>query len=121
MAFELTLEDARLVVSPVGAGLESWSIGGRELFADGDFHGKVLAPRPGRLRDGRHHFDGAEHQTPLTEPERHNALHGLTTERRWREALTSGDKGDGLEPVPSSQAAAVNGGPSRRRRRSSGR
>jgi aldose 1-epimerase len=40
-------------------------------------------PWPGRLRDGRYRFGGAEHHTPLTEPERGNALHGLATSRRW--------------------------------------
>jgi aldose 1-epimerase len=89
MAFELRLEDARLVVSPIGAALESWSIDGHELLADGDFAGKVLAPWPGRLRDGRYRFDGAEHFTPATERARRNALHGLTTERRWRETRSS--------------------------------
>jgi aldose 1-epimerase len=89
MAFELALGDERLVVSPIGAGLASWSIDGRELLADGDFGGKVLAPWPGRLRDGRYRFDGAEHRTPTTERERRNALHGLTTERRWREIRSS--------------------------------
>jgi aldose 1-epimerase len=84
MVCELTLGHDRLVVSPVGAALQSWSIAGRELLADGAFHGTVLAPWPGRLRDGRYRFGGAEHRTALTEPERHNALHGLTTERRWR-------------------------------------
>ena len=89
MAFELTLGEERLVVSPIGAGLESWSIDGRELLAEGDFGGKVLAPWPGRLRDGRYRFDGAEHRTPTTERERRNALHGLTTERTWREIRSS--------------------------------
>jgi aldose 1-epimerase len=89
MAFELTLGKERLVVSPIGAGLESWSIDGRELLAEGDFAGKVLAPWPGRLRDGRYRFDGAEHRTPTTERERRNALHGLTTERRWRGTRSS--------------------------------
>jgi aldose 1-epimerase len=89
MAFELTLGDQRLVVSSIGARLESWSIDGRELLADGEFGGKVLAPWPGRLRDGRYRFDGAEHRTPMTERERRNALHGLTTERRWREIRSS--------------------------------
>ena len=89
MAFELTLGEERLVVSPIGAALESWSIDGRELLAEGDFGGKVLAPWPGRLRDGRYRFDGAEHRTPTTERERRNALHGLTTERTWREIRSS--------------------------------
>jgi aldose 1-epimerase len=89
MAFELTLGEERLVVSPIGAGLESWSIDGRELLADGDFAGKVLAPWPGRLRDGRYRFDGVEHRTPTTERERRNALHGLTIARTWREIGSS--------------------------------
>src|SRR4051812_9083269 len=89
MAFELTLEDARLSVSPVGAALESWSIDGRELLADGDFAGKVLAPWPGRLRDGRYRFGGVEHRTPTTERERRNALHGLTIARTWRKIRSS--------------------------------
>jgi aldose 1-epimerase len=89
MAFELTLGRERLVVSPIGAALESWSIDGRELLADGDFGGKVLAPWPGRLRDGRYRFDGVEHRTPMTERGRRTALHGLTTERRWRETRSS--------------------------------
>jgi aldose 1-epimerase len=89
MAFELTLDHARLVVSPIGAGLESWSIDGRELLSNGDFGGKVLAPWPGRLRDGRYRFDGGEYWTPTTERARRNALHGLTTERRWRAIRSS--------------------------------
>lgn len=40
-------------------------------------------PWPGRLRDGRYRFGGVEHHTPLTEPERDNALHGLATNRHW--------------------------------------
>ena len=88
---ELTLGDPRLVVDPVGAALASWSVAGRELLDgprgehdDGAFRGKLLAPWPSRLRDGRYRFGGVEHRTPLTEPERHNALHGLTTRRTWR-------------------------------------
>jgi aldose 1-epimerase len=89
MGFELALEDERLVVSPVGAALESWSVGGCELLAGGDFAGQVLAPWPNRLRDGRYRFGGAEHRTALTEPARHNALHGLTAGRTWRCAHAS--------------------------------
>jgi aldose 1-epimerase len=96
MGFELALGDERLVVGPVGAALESWSVAGRELLDgprdehdDGAFRGKVLAPWPSRLRDGRYRFGGAEHRTALTEPARHNALHGLTTQRPWRSAHAS--------------------------------
>jgi aldose 1-epimerase len=96
MGFELALGDERLVVGSVGAALESWSVAGRELLDgprdahdDGAFRGKVLAPWPSRLRDGRYRFGGAEHRTALTEPARHNALHGLTTQRMWRRTHAS--------------------------------
>jgi aldose 1-epimerase len=96
MGFELALSDERLVVGSVGAALESWSVAGRELLDgprdahdDGAFRGKVLAPWPSRLRDGRYRFGGAEHRTALTEPARHNALHGLTTQRTWRSTHAS--------------------------------
>jgi aldose 1-epimerase len=90
---ELALEHGRrrAVVAETGAALRSFAVGGRELL-DGDargetgdaFRGKVLAPWPNRLRDGRYVFDGVEHRTPITEPARGTALHGLTTAIGWR-------------------------------------
>ncbi|HEY7621136.1 MAG TPA: aldose 1-epimerase family protein [Solirubrobacteraceae bacterium] len=89
-------ERQRLMVAEVGAALRSWSVGGHELIdgvapgeADHDCRGRVLVPWPNRLRDGRYVFDGAEHQTALTEPERGNALHGLATGSRWRAIRSS--------------------------------
>ena len=90
---EFSLADGRqrLVVAEVGAALRSWAVGGRELLdgpqpgePDNAFRGKVLAPWPNRLRDGRYVFAGTEHRTGLTEPARGNALHGLATGIRWR-------------------------------------
>jgi aldose 1-epimerase len=46
--------------------------------------GKVLAPWPNRIRDGRYSFGGDVHQLALTEPSRHNAIHGLVNWVRWR-------------------------------------
>jgi aldose 1-epimerase len=46
--------------------------------------GKVLAPWPNRIRDGRYSFGGDVHQLALTEPTRHNAIHGLVNWVRWR-------------------------------------
>src|SRR5882672_2397517 len=78
---ELALEHGRqrLVVTEIGAGLQSWTVGGREL----------LDTTPGGRPDGRYTFDGTEHRAPLTEPARGNALHGLATERRWRAIRSS--------------------------------
>jgi len=44
----------------------------------------VLAPWPNRVRDGRYSFGGTAYQLPLTEPGRHNAIHGLVNWVRWR-------------------------------------
>jgi aldose 1-epimerase len=78
------------VVTEAGAGLRSWRVDGEELLdtfaatepAD-SYRGKVLAPWPNRIRDGRYRFAGTEHRTPLTEPERSAALHGLVLAERF--------------------------------------
>jgi aldose 1-epimerase len=80
----------RAVVTEVGAGLRSWCVDGDELLdtfaahAPADsYRGKVLVPWPNRIRDGRYHFGGVEHRTPVTEPARGTALHGLVLEARF--------------------------------------
>jgi aldose 1-epimerase len=94
--FELRRGRQRLLVTEVGAGVRSWTIGGRELLArfspgdyDAAFAGKVLVPWPNRVRDGRYTHDGVEHRLALSEPERGNALHGLVLQSRWRGVRTS--------------------------------
>ena len=88
--FTLVLDDAEVVVVEVGAGLRSYRAGGRELL-DGyredemaeSFRGAVLAPWPNRLRDGRYTWEGVEHQTALSEPDKGAALHGLVHSAAW--------------------------------------
>lgn len=94
--FELRRGRQRLVVTEIGAGVRSWTVGGQELLAsfdpgayDAAFAGRVLVPWPNRVRDGRYEFDGAEHRLDLSEPERGNALHGLVLHSRWRGVRTS--------------------------------
>ena len=78
------------VVVVVGAGLRSYSAGGRELV-DGyrademssSGRGQALIPWPNRLQDGSYEFDGLRHQLPLNEPERRNAIHGLVRWAAW--------------------------------------
>jgi aldose 1-epimerase len=88
--FELRRDGQSAVVTEIGAGLRSWRVDGEELLdtfaaeAPADsFRGKVLAPWPNRIRDGRYVFAGAEHRTPVTEPERSTALHGLVLGARF--------------------------------------
>src|SRR5262249_32215284 len=53
--------------------------------------GHVLAPWPNRIRDGQYTFDGEHLQLSLTEPERHNAIHGLVNWARWHAVDATGD------------------------------
>src|SRR5689334_4679504 len=45
--------------------------------------GQTLLPWPNRLADGRYSFDGESHQLALTEPDKHNAIHGLIRWANW--------------------------------------
>jgi aldose 1-epimerase len=81
----------RAVVVEVGGGLREYQVDGAEvLFGYGADEvcpasaGKVLAPWPNRIRDGRYSFGGDVHQLALTEPSRHNAIHGLVNWVRWQ-------------------------------------
>jgi aldose 1-epimerase len=88
--FALTFDDQRAVVTEVGAGLRVYTVGDRDVI-DGYpqdqmcsiGRGQLLLPWPNRIEDGRYEFAGTTYQTPLTEPARHNALHGLTRWVNW--------------------------------------
>ena len=87
---EIGAEDQQAVVVTVGGGLRSYSVGGRALL-DGygademstSGRGQVLIPWPNRLQDGSYEFGGRRHQLPLSEPVRHNAIHGLVRWSTW--------------------------------------
>ncbi len=86
----LTSGDQRAVVTEVGAGLRTYTVGGRDVidgYREDEIcpigRGQVLLPWPNRIEDGQYEFDGTLYQTPLTEPARHNALHGLTRWMKW--------------------------------------
>jgi aldose 1-epimerase len=86
----LRAHDQELTIVEVGGGPRAYSWGGRpvldsyaeESMASGG-HGWVLLPWPGRLGGGAYDFDGAHHQTPLSEPRRGNSIHGLTRWLNW--------------------------------------
>ena len=88
--FVLTFGDQRAVVTEVGAGLRTYTVaegdvidgyGEDEMCSIG--RGQLLLPWPNRIEDGRYEYGGTVYQTPLTEPARHNALHGLTRWVNW--------------------------------------
>ncbi|MER5896038.1 gluconokinase, GntK/IdnK-type [Streptomyces sp. NPDC001876] len=83
----LSWKGQRAVVVQLGAALRHYEVDGRALL-DGfapdapisGGRGQILVPWPNRIGDGRYHFEGADLQLPLTEPEKGNAIHGLL---RW--------------------------------------
>jgi aldose 1-epimerase len=97
--FEIRFEEQRATVVEVGGGIREYFAGhravlnpyAREAASDGG-HGAPLIPWPNRLADGQYSFDGVEHQLALTEPERHNAIHGLLRWRNWAAIERSADR-----------------------------
>ena len=87
---ELRHSDQRVVVVEVGGGLRTYSIADRELldgYAEDQMcpsaRGEALIPWPNRLRDGSYEFGSDRLQLALTEPGKHNAIHGLTRWANW--------------------------------------
>jgi aldose 1-epimerase len=87
---ELELGDQRAIVVEVGAGLRTYSAGGREIldgYAEEELcpsgRGQVLIPWPNRIEDGTYEFGSRGHRLPLTEPEAGNAIHGLVRWQAW--------------------------------------
>jgi len=87
------------MVASVGASLRTLTFEGRDLvvpFAADEvrpgYRGATLAPWPNRIVDGRYRFDGVEHQLPLTEPARGQALHGLLVWSEFSDRLVLDDR-----------------------------
>jgi aldose 1-epimerase len=97
--FVLTIGDQRAVITEVGAGLRLYTVADRDVidgYPEDEMcsidRGELLVPWPNRIEDGQYEFAGIRHQTPLTEPSRHNALHGLTRWVNWTPAEHSEDR-----------------------------
>jgi len=89
--FEIRNGSERATIVEVGGGVREYVVGQRRVLdpypvdtmCDGA-HGAPLIPWPNRLADGRYRFDGVEYQVALTEPEKHNAIHGFLRWRPWQ-------------------------------------
>lgn len=89
--FEISYGPQRATIVEVGGGVRAYTHGDRpvldpynlEDLCDGK-HGTPLIPWPNRLADGAYRFDGTDYQVPLTEPDKHNAIHGFLTWRSWQ-------------------------------------
>ncbi len=87
---ELASGSQRAVVTEVGAGLRTYTVDGIDVldgYAADEMcsggRGQLLLPWPNRIRDGRYRFAGTDQQTPLSEPEHGNAIHGLVRWTSW--------------------------------------
>lgn len=89
----------RAVITEVGGGLREYRIDGADVidgYPESEMcsvaRGAPLLPWPNRLQDGRYEFGGKTHQTPLTEPSRGNAIHGLTRWLNWAARAHEADR-----------------------------
>jgi aldose 1-epimerase len=88
--FDIRLGDQHAVVVEVGGGLRTYSVGERAVLdgyavtaaCDGA-RCQTLVPWPNRVQDGKWSWRGADQQLALTEPEQHNAIHGLVRWMSW--------------------------------------
>jgi aldose 1-epimerase len=88
--YEIVSGTHRAVVTEVGATLRSFTVEGRDVVRGFEVQdqisggrGQNLLPWPNRIRDGRYIFNGVAQQLALTEPARHNAIHGLARYMPW--------------------------------------
>lgn len=95
----LTHGSYRAEVVTVGGCLRALTRDGADLVAGWpagrmceNFRGAVLMPWPNRIADGAYEFDGRTQQAALTEPARHNALHGLAHWVDWTVAEQEADR-----------------------------
>ncbi|MFD5213765.1 aldose 1-epimerase family protein [Microbacterium sp. NPDC058345] len=89
----------RATIASIGASLRTLTYDGRDLVVPFDadevrpgYRGVTLAPWPNRIVDGRYVFAGVNHQLPLTEPERGQALHGLLAWAEFADRSVSDDR-----------------------------
>ena len=108
--YSISYGDQHATIVEVGGGIRSYGLGDRavldpyalDAMCDGA-HGTPLVPWPNRLADGRYSFDGNDYQVALTEPDKHNAIHGLLRWHNWQ-AVSHEDSevvvGQRLHPTP---------------------
>jgi aldose 1-epimerase len=97
--YRISSGEHEAVVTEVGAGLRRYSVGGTDVVygypVDAECHsgrGQHLMPWPNRIRDGRYTVGGVDQNLALSEPERHNAIHGLVRFTPFRLVAHTSDR-----------------------------
>jgi len=97
--YHMAADDQEATVVEVGGGLRTFTVAG-EAVLDGygvdemcsGGRGQHLVPWPNRIGDGRYSFAGVDLQLPLSEPGRHNAIHGLVRWANWAATAEEADR-----------------------------
>lgn len=87
---ELVYGDQMATVVEVGGALRTYTTGEQPLLDGYGLHerctgarGQTMIPWPNRLRGGTYRYRDTDYQLPLSEPEKHNAIHGLVRWVNW--------------------------------------
>lgn len=100
--FELTRQNgdrpSRAIITEVAAGLRLLTVDGVPLVETFPEHsppplgcGILLVPWPNRVEDGVWRLDGVRQQLDLSEPDKHNAIHGLLRHTAYRPLAQTAD------------------------------
>ena len=84
---QISLNGVSAVISIEGAALIGLSVDSFNLIEpntrEGLYAGKILAPWPNRIRDGKYSFNKNDYQLPINEVSKNNSLHGLVANSLW--------------------------------------
>jgi aldose 1-epimerase len=84
---QISLNEVSAVISTEGAALIGLSVNNFNLIEpntrDCLYAGKILAPWPNRIKDGKYTFNKKDYQLPINEVSKNNSLHGLVANCQW--------------------------------------
>ena len=84
---QISLNGVSAVISTEGAALIGLSVDSFNLIEpntrEGLYAGKILAPWPNRIKDGKYSFNKKDYQLPINEVSKNNSLHGLVANSLW--------------------------------------
>ena len=93
---QISLNEVSAVISTEGAALIGLSVNNFDLIEpntrDGLYAGKILAPWPNRIKDGKYSFSKKDYQLPINEVSKNNSLHGLVANCLWEVLFQSESK-----------------------------
>jgi aldose 1-epimerase len=83
----LSSKGVSAAISTKGAALIGLSVNKFDLIEqntrEGLYAGKILAPWPNRIKDGKYTFNNKDYQLPINEVSKNNSLHGLVANFSW--------------------------------------